>query len=541
MESFESAVAKEYCPWVTQLRAELKRNKLCLVIGAGVSQDLDFPAWPKLLDLLSRHAEVRLEDVHLEKLSFTEQAEVLFRHFSNIRGSALRAKGVPESQLPRRIKGEWYSLMRDVLYKDAQDEPSKDLERSSLSEMLDVILNSPITLTYNFDDSLERMLEEHTRARRGGSARQFEVLFEGSQPARSQGSIYHVNGYLPRKKLDAMSEDLVFSEEQFGSQFREIVSGSYSMLHRQLVTSTCLFVGVSFEDENLRSVVRAAAGANPGRFHFAVCWTGRGGYNNPDFRQAVDAFYFEVLNLNALFLDNEGIRALGRLLTPPSLPREITGCGLSAVRRYYLVGVPGAGKTTVRRRFGGVKTIPEWLELPPDAMALRPDQMTPEQTTQVDTWVADQIAEKDKLISQENEGVVLVDRSPVDAIAFPQRGQTMAEKAREYYDALRARNVRILEGSIIFLDAEASEVAERLTKKRGSENRSEDPVYKVSDLVLLSQRCKQIYEHDGWWVVKTTNKPVDEVVRKIAQIIYREEYRPIDLRGLIERATRFEN
>jgi hypothetical protein len=206
------------------------------------------------------------------------------------------------------------------------------------------------------------------------------------------------------------------------------------------------------------------------------------------------------------------------------------------VRRYYIVGVPGAGKTTVRRQITGVTTIAEWLDPPPEEMALPSPTLNDRQAETIDQFVVDQVAKKDLAAKEQVEGVVVIDRSPIDAAVFPKKGQTQREKAIEYARALETRRVEILDGSVIYLSAAPTEIAARLTKKRGTQSRSADPVYDLSRLASLNDACLGLYAHPNTKVIPTTGRTVREIVFDVARFIYREEYRPVELKKLLERA-----
>jgi SIR2-like domain len=109
-------------------------------------------------------------------------------------------------------------LIREILYADAPEPHTLKDKHPYLRSFLNIVLKSPLTVTYNFDGYLEMMLaaSETTVDERG---RPYEVVFDGSKPFRSStGVIYHPNGYLPQNALERASDDLVLSEEQFGDQ-----------------------------------------------------------------------------------------------------------------------------------------------------------------------------------------------------------------------------------------------------------------------------------------------------------------------------------
>lgn len=88
----------------------------------------------------------------------------------------------------------------------------------------------------------------------------------------SELPIYHVHGYLPRKGRILKDKDIVFSEDAYHSQFIDPFSWSNLILLNKLSHNTCLFIGLSLTDPNLRRLLDVANRKNPKKFanHFIV-------------------------------------------------------------------------------------------------------------------------------------------------------------------------------------------------------------------------------------------------------------------------------
>lgn len=66
--------------------------------------------------------------------------------------------------------------------------------------------------------------------------------------------IYHVHGYLPRnKKIE--KQNLVFSEDGYHTQFIDPYSWSNLIQLYKYMNNSCLFIGVSLSDPNLRRIL----------------------------------------------------------------------------------------------------------------------------------------------------------------------------------------------------------------------------------------------------------------------------------------------
>ncbi len=77
--------------------------------------------------------------------------------------------------------------------------------------------------------------------------------------------VYHVHGYLPRKGRIKKDTDVVFSEDAYHSQFIDPFSWSNLTQLNKLSQNTCLFLGLSLTDPNLRRLLDVAHRKNPSR------------------------------------------------------------------------------------------------------------------------------------------------------------------------------------------------------------------------------------------------------------------------------------
>src|SRR5262245_42180774 len=226
---------------VVAMRRAFAQQRFGLILGAGVSKAFDFkvPDWRELLGKLAAHPKVDGTRVDAETGTPTSRADLLFRHFrQRIREEIINESSAEEYVIDRIARGEWRALIREILYANAPSPEDLPKHHPYLKPYLSIILKSPLTITYNFDSYVEMMLavcHPPTDIRGRG----YEVVFDGSKPFRStSGVIYHPNGYLPANVLDRASEELVFSEEQFGNQLLASVEGHYSSLSHHLSKAT---------------------------------------------------------------------------------------------------------------------------------------------------------------------------------------------------------------------------------------------------------------------------------------------------------------
>jgi len=69
---------------------------------------------------------------------------------------------------------------------------------------------------------------------------------------------YHVHGYLPRSGRIPADSEMVFSEDAYHSQFIDPFSWSNLIQLTKLTQNTCLFVGISLTDPNMRRLLDVA-------------------------------------------------------------------------------------------------------------------------------------------------------------------------------------------------------------------------------------------------------------------------------------------
>jgi hypothetical protein len=81
-----------------------------------------------------------------------------------------------------------------------------------------------------------------------------------------------VHGYLPRAESIPEDTELVFSEDAYHGQFIDPFSWSNLIQLNKLTQNTCLFVGVSLTDPNMRRLLDVAWRKNPAKVlsHYIV-------------------------------------------------------------------------------------------------------------------------------------------------------------------------------------------------------------------------------------------------------------------------------
>jgi len=140
-------------------------------------------------------------------------------------------------------------------------------------------------------------------------------------------------------------------------------------------------------------------------------------------------------------------------------------------KRYYLMGIVGVGKSTLRENLR--KALPEagiyeeWPETMAAEVNNAMDSMSQCSAEEIQEWIFSQLADKNKLVLADARPTLIIDRSPLDTFAFYPPGQWKA-RATQMFDALHMKSAAPLApGEIIFLEGSPKAVSARLCETRG--------------------------------------------------------------------------
>lgn len=110
-------------------------------------------------------------------------------------------------------------------------------------------------INYNFDDLVEKNLK---RLR----VKYHSIYGEGMIPDADELGIYHVHGFLPQEKenYENLTKSLlVFSEEGYHKLMLEPYNWANISQLNYMINNTCLFIGLSMTDPNMRRLLEIAA------------------------------------------------------------------------------------------------------------------------------------------------------------------------------------------------------------------------------------------------------------------------------------------
>lgn len=230
---------------VEEIKAIYKKEKLVLVLGAGVSIDYNLPGWDILLQKLMVNT--------IEKES--EVSTILSKLFSKaFNPSPLIAGRYLQSYFEGnnvKFEDEVRRIMYESLNKECKSELMQVILKLCIAPGKSPNLNSIIT--YNFDDILEETL----------LASNLDVPYKtiygtGIGVENGELPIYHVHGYLPREGELSDANQITFGENVYHKQYTNLYSWNNIVQINKFRDYNCLFIGTSLTDPNTRRLLDIA-------------------------------------------------------------------------------------------------------------------------------------------------------------------------------------------------------------------------------------------------------------------------------------------
>jgi len=502
------------------------------MLGAGVSTAFDFngtkpPSWKDLVDSLERTLGFDASDSAYQKLSMTQRVEILFRSFLHREEVDPTDPGAMAA-----AHGHWRELIREHLYKKAPPPEKLTSRHPFMSAMIKLVLQSPMTVTYNFDSFLEESLTTLPTAAKEGFTSKYRLPFESISDVtlpqrRSSAIIYHINGYLPRNPVEVASDHLVFSEGEFSSQLMMAMAGRYATVAHHLVNNVFLLIGLSVDDPNLRHQLRTNSIVSPGRVHFIVRHVkeAREPAELTEGENGVAETGFDLYNLYSLYLTSREIGGLCKLIamTASDFAELATMAGIETKLVYYLSGIPGIGKTTILRHMGGLYALDEWVETPHELLARPHNTLSEHQRGKLDQWIAGQFKLKNQVLREFHEGIFIVERGPLDPLAFESQDR-IPGKARSYGNWLDVEYQPLQGGQVVVLHGDTEIVQRRISNRQSI---SQNSVY----LNGLQGQLRKLYHVDGTIEWRSTEWSIETLVRHFSSLVYNEPYGVVDLQN----------
>lgn len=235
-------------------KVSIAENNFSLFLGAGVSMSANLPCWWNLLaGMINRCKQGIFKEADLDQLT------KVCCNSSIVMGRFIRMMMESKSN-----EEEFYQCLHEALY-NGVDSYSSPL----ITEICHLIQfkrqQAQSIITYNFDDVMERALKSCGIGNYS--------IFGQNQP-QQLFPIYHVHGFVPFENKENIKSLPVLSEEEYHRVYANSYNWSNVEQIHALSRTTCIFIGLSMTDPNLRRLLDIAnkdSEADPRHFVFLPC------------------------------------------------------------------------------------------------------------------------------------------------------------------------------------------------------------------------------------------------------------------------------
>ena len=223
---------------IRDVHNEYKKGNITLFLGAGVSLGAGLPTWTKLLEnLLEDGQEISLNQGDFPAI------EVASFNSTIIAARILLSNYSPEQEFDIANK------LKDALYKSYDKTKKNDLIEviCTACKSDDTAAQRKVTsiITTNYDDLVEQELEKQ-------KIDYFQVFKEGKYEG-SKLPVIHVHGCLNYENPNPIMP--VLSEKAYHELYKKNYDWSNIEILHALYRHTCIFIGCSMSDPNLRRLL----------------------------------------------------------------------------------------------------------------------------------------------------------------------------------------------------------------------------------------------------------------------------------------------
>ena len=255
------------------LQEKVLSDKISIFLGSGVSKSAGLPDWEGLLrnicDSFFHHWFFEIEN---NKSTPSDPPNNLSIAFTggisdfNYKQSALINRFLTNDLLilTQQIKNcirpiDWEYLLRKSLYFDEEFLYKSNL-LISLTELVTILKdNLSIVINYNFDNAFEENLTEK------------DIKFNISSNSNdlidtAKLTVLHPHGFIPFSG-GRKSDQIIISEVDYQDLSNKPLSKENNIQLSSLFSTTCIFVGLSMSDPNLRKLLRIGSSYSK-KMHF---------------------------------------------------------------------------------------------------------------------------------------------------------------------------------------------------------------------------------------------------------------------------------
>jgi hypothetical protein len=238
-----------------------REGDLALFLGAGVSLSAKLPDWNTLLarlmvGVVERNVPNQYQITEKERQELGDQLQNLH----------LTSPLIAARYITSAIGDSLEESLREILYSPVREQGAGTSPLlASLAELCRKGETGSVhsVVTFNYDDLLEAELRQRDVVHR--------TIFRDEDVARpTELPVYHVHGFVRREGEGKRSVPIVLSEEQYHALYADPYSWSNIVQLNLLRERTCLLVGLSMVDPNLRRLLNIAARKKTARQHYVI-------------------------------------------------------------------------------------------------------------------------------------------------------------------------------------------------------------------------------------------------------------------------------
>ncbi len=229
---------------VESLQLAYQKGNLSLFCGAGISFESGIPSWKNLLKSLL--SEVYSYDASTPINDLDAKLANIFQQQINL-SPLIIAK-----YIKLWLGNNFLETTRKILYKNLKSGNKTIAAISELSRPRRGKKPLHSIVTFNFDSLIEEQFEKD-------KVEYKSIHKEGERVSENEIPIYHPHGYLPQKGKITLDNNIVFSEDAYHLHFTDSFNWSNLIQLNQLNNNTCLFIGISLTDPNMRRIIDVTA------------------------------------------------------------------------------------------------------------------------------------------------------------------------------------------------------------------------------------------------------------------------------------------
>lgn len=237
--------------YLEQLHTQYENDNVVLFLGAGVSSEARVATWDALIsELFVALVDKQLNANHIQ-IEKKDKKKIVQEVIKQNGNSPL----LQTRFLRNGFENDFEKLVREILYRHSVDSSDLLEEIGQLCIPNRGKLGVRAIVNYNFDDLVEKNLK---RLR----VKFHSIYGEGMIADSDELGIYHVHGFLPQEKesYENLTKSLlVFSEEGYHKLMLEPYNWANISQLNYMINNTCLFIGLSMTDPNMRRLLEIAA------------------------------------------------------------------------------------------------------------------------------------------------------------------------------------------------------------------------------------------------------------------------------------------